>query len=188
VLYRSVCTSRRRCTGSQLARVQYLRRRGGNAGVATLRFIAVHVYSYSGVQSRVRAHANAMLQPLHTAGFDSTASPLSQHMSFMRARLLLLHVCSSSRFVASNDVASRRSTGMRSSGRSASSLMGRESAGSLAEAFDVSMCPIKTREKSEVLKGQAELGFMESSTSYLAGCDAKTQKISTDTIWGLRTS
>jgi hypothetical protein len=48
----SCSVSMARClfTGSHLARLQYLRMRGRNAGVATLRFIAVYSY-YSGVHS-----------------------------------------------------------------------------------------------------------------------------------------
>ena len=100
-------------------------------------------------------------------GFDSTASPFCQHISFKRARLLLLHVCSSCRRNAVADVASTRSIGMRMGGRSDNSRMGCERAGSLAEASDVSIWPINTREKSDAFKGQASSDLTDRTNSYL---------------------
>ena len=100
-------------------------------------------------------------------GFDSTASPFCQHISFKRARLLLLHVCSSCRRNAVADVASIRSIGMRMGGRSDNSRMGCERAGSLAEASDVSIWPINTREKSDAFKGQASSDLTDRTNSYL---------------------
>ncbi len=56
---------------------------------------------------------------------------------------------------------------MRMGGMSDSSRMGRERAGSLVEASDVSIWPIKTRVKSDAFKGQAGSDLMDKTNSYL---------------------